>query len=275
MILEGKVVQLVPIDRIKLGQNVRERLVEADQVALAESIKQNGILVPCIGYVDGPNVVPIAGYRRIDGAVRARKDAVPMYLLDHPPSATELVILQLIENCQRAGLKTMEQVRAMDRLITDGGCTAAQVSLTLGGRPSPPMICKLLSLLVLPRGIQDQIDAGRVPISSAYAIATVPDSAERDRLIAEVLNGRLTRDKLVAVIKARKSDNGRAQARKQSKPRRARVVVSLGDGCSVAVKPGVTLQTFIKWLHALLERFHGLEPQLDLAEAVKALAGKE
>ena len=183
-----------------------------------------------------------------------------MLVSDHVPTPAELLTLQLVANCARSGLKTMERVRAIDGLMRESGWPASEVSRRLGG-PSAATISKLLALLVLPREVQDLIDAGRIPMSSAYAIATVSDAAERERLIGEVLEGRLTRDKLVAAVKARKGDNRRAQPSKWSMPRRTRVVVPLGDGCSFAVKPGITLQTFITRLQDLLERFSGLEPQ--------------
>ncbi len=64
--------------------------------------------------------------------------------------------------------------------------------------------------------------------------------------------------------------------RRPAQPRRARLVVPLSKDCSVAVKPGVKLQTFVSWLQDLLSRFSRLESQdLQVAEAVEALAGKE
>jgi ParB family chromosome partitioning protein len=272
--MESKLVENVPVGRIKSRGNIRERLVEEEQVALAESVKINGILVPLLGHREGEVVVVDDGHRRLDAAIRAGLETVPMLVSDHVPTRAELLMLQLIANCARSGLKTMERVRGIDGLMRESGWPASEVSRRLDG-PSEASISRLLALLVLPREVQDLIDAGRIPISSAYAIATVPDAAERDRLIAEVLNGRLTRDKVVAVVKARKSGNGRSQPLKRSKTRGARVVVPLGGGCSIAFKTGVTLQTFVSWLVDLSERFRRFEPQIELAEAVKALAGKE
>lgn len=271
--MEPKLVENVPVSPIVSRGNIRKGLVEEDQVPLAESIKVNGILVPLLGHREGDAIVVDDGHRRLDAARRAGLDVVPMIVADRVPTMSELLTLQLVANCARSGLTTMERVRAIDGLMRESGWTASEVSRRLGG-PSEAMVSKLLSLLVLRREVQDLIDAGRMPISSAYAIATVPDGGERERFIAEVLAGRLTRDKLVAVIKAGKSDNGRAQPRKPSKPRRARVVVPLGDGCSVAFKPGVTVQAFITRLQDLMQRCIGLEPQIELAEAVKALSVK-
>jgi ParB-like chromosome segregation protein Spo0J len=165
----------------------------------------------------------------------------------------------------------MERARSIERLMQESGWSAAQAAAKLGEQ-SESMISKLLTLLVHPKEVQDLIDAGRIPMSSAYAIATVPDAVERQRLINEVLGGRLTRDRLVAEIKTRKQNSESTASRKRARPRRSRVVLQLGEGCSVSVKPGVTLEMFVTALRDLLQRCSGLEPQSDLADAVKALA---
>lgn len=48
--MEPMAIELLPIGRIEFRSNVRERLVEEEQVALAQSIKASGILVPLLGY---------------------------------------------------------------------------------------------------------------------------------------------------------------------------------------------------------------------------------
>lgn len=269
--MEPKAIQLVPLSRIEVRSNIRERLVESEQVALALSIKHSGILVPLLGHREGAEIVVDDGHRRLDAAIRAGLEDAPMIVADHAPTPAELLTLQLVANCQRSGLKTMERVRAIDRLIRDSSWSAAEVSQRLGG-PSEATISKLLTLLVLPRQVQDLIDVGRIPMSSAYAIATVTDAAERMGLIGEVLNGRLTRDKLVAEIKTRKSNGEQAKSCRRARPRRSRLAISLGNGCSVTAKPNVTVKVFVSGLRDLLQRCDRLEPQSELADAVKTLA---
>lgn len=253
--MESKAIQLVPLNRIKLLSNVRERLVESEQDALAANIERNGMLGPCIGYEVGSDVALVAGYRRVDAMARAGKDAVPMILLDHVPTATEFLVLQLSENCLRSGLTVSERARAYDRLMNESGWSAAEVATNVCDA-SEPMISKLRTLLVFSKEVQDHIDAGRIPISSAYAIATVNDADERQRLVAAVLDGRLKRDALVKRIKALKSNQRQPQRPRQAKrPPRERVTVPLGAGRTITVVgPGLCVETLITWLEELVNR---------------------
>ncbi|MBE7508548.1 MAG: ParB/RepB/Spo0J family partition protein [Planctomycetia bacterium] len=248
-------IELVPLSRIEIRSNVRDRLVEDEQIALAESIRQNGIQVPCIGYEDGAFVVPLDGHRRIDAAPRAGLDAVPMCVLDHPPSHGEAARLQLVINCYRADLKPTERGRAYERLMTEFGVTAAELA-SHANEKSEATISKLVAILVLPKPIQDLIDAGRIPISSGYALATVNNSVEREQLVAGVLDGRLKRDQLVKLIKSRKRDQQPPRRPRQAKrPPRERVTMPLGAGRAITVAgPELSVDTLITWLDQLLNR---------------------
>jgi ParB/RepB/Spo0J family partition protein len=56
--------QRIPLDRIAIGDNVRE--LDADHVdALAASIKLRGLVVPVIVRVAGDNYELVAGYHRV------------------------------------------------------------------------------------------------------------------------------------------------------------------------------------------------------------------
>ncbi len=253
--METKAVRLIPISRIEVRSNVRERLLEAEQVALAANIAENGILSPCVGYEDGPKIVPVIGHRRIDAAARAGRDAVPMIILDHVPTPAEILILQLSENCMRSDLKFSERARAIEDLMQKSGWSAAHVSQKLG-MGSEATISRLLTLLVLPKAVQDLVDAGRIPISSATAIAGVPSADERQRLIDEVLAGRLPRDRLVKRVKSIKRRNHQpSRPRRSIRPARQRVTVPLGEGRAITiVGPGLCVETLIMWLEDLVNR---------------------
>ncbi|HKQ49863.1 MAG TPA: ParB/RepB/Spo0J family partition protein [Phycisphaerae bacterium] len=264
----------MPIELIKVGQNIRDSLVEEEQVTLAHSIEQNRIVVPLLGHYEGTDIVVDDGHRRLDAAIRAGLDAVPMIVAELAPTPAEILTLQLVANCARTGLKTMERVRAIDRLMNETGWPAAMVTSKLGG-PSAAMISKLLTLLVLPKSVQDLIDAGRIPMSSAYAIAIVADSVERERLIGEVVNGRLTRDRLVAEIKANRSKKSRSQkSKRESVPR---LVLPLGEGRSITVAgPAMTVNLLITWVEELLNRIKSVNAQgVTLTDIVKVISGAQ
>lgn len=272
--MEPKAIQSVPLGQIEVRSNLRAGFVESEQVALAANIAENGILSPCVGYEDGPKIVPVIGHRRIDAAARAGLDCVPMIVLDHVPTPAENLILQLSENCMRSDLKVSERARAIEDLMQKSGWSAAHVSQKLG-MGSEATISRLLTLLVLPKAVQDLVDAGRIPISSATAIASVPSADERQRLIDEVLAGRLPRDRLVKRVKSLRSNHHRSlQQRRAKRPARERFTVRLGAGRLLTVSgPSLTLMSLTEWLQALLKRIGTLEPQdMALADAAKALS---
>lgn len=268
------IVQQVPTDKpVSLG-NVRAGLDEEEQVSLAQSIAQNGILVPVLGHYEGDELVVDDGHRRLDAARRAGRATVPMLVAEKAPTPAERVTLQLLANTQRQGLKVTEHARALHELMQATGWSAAEVSLRLG-RPSPGTISKLLSLLVLPREVQDQIDAGRIPMSSAYQIVTVPDAAERQRLIQAVLDGRLTRDRLVAETKAVKAGRPTPRTGKRHRVTRERVVIRLGEGRSVAVSaPTLSVESVVVWFTDLAEQLrHAGADGRPLAEIARSISG--
>lgn len=248
------VVQQVPTGKPVSPGNIRARLDEEEQVSLAQSIARNGILVPLLGHYEGDAIIVDDGHRRLDAARRAGLQTVPMLIAENAPTRAERVTLQLLANTQRQGLKVTEHARALHDLMQATGWSAAEVSLRLG-RPSPGTISKLLSLLVLPRDVHDLIDAGRIPMSSAYQIVTVPDAAKREQLIHAVLEGRLPRDRLVAETKAVKAGRPTPRTNVRQRIVRERVAIALGNGRVVSVV-GPTLSTadVIEWLSALAER---------------------
>ncbi|HMQ17179.1 MAG TPA: hypothetical protein PKC49_14515, partial [Phycisphaerae bacterium] len=130
-------------------------------------------------------------------------------------------------------------------------------------------------LLVLPREVQDLIDAGRVPMSSAYAICTVPDAAERERLIQAVLDGRLTRDRLVAETKAVKAGRPNPRTSTRQRTARERVVIKLGEGRSVAVSaPTLSVDSVVTWFIDLAEQLrHAGADGRPLAEIARSISG--
>jgi ParB family chromosome partitioning protein len=270
------IVQQVPTGKPVSPGNVRARLDEEEQVSLAQSIAQNGIIVPLLGHYEGDAIIVDDGHRRLDAARRAGLATVPMLIAETAPTPAERVTLQLLANTQRQGLKVTEHARALHELMQATGWSAAEVSLRLG-RPSPGTISKLLSLLVLPREVQDLIDAGRIPMSSAYAICTVPDAQERQRLTQAVLEGGLTRDRLVAETKAVKAGRPVARSTKRQRIARERVVIRLGEGRSVTVSaPSLTVESVIAWFMDLAEQLrHTGADGRPLAEVARSISGND
>lgn len=244
----------VPIASIVVQPQVRDVAEDAELAALAGSIARHGVLVPLLGHDEDGEIILDDGHRRLVAARQAGLASVPMVVSDGVPSPAGRTTMQLVANAFRADLRVMEKARAIQLLMQDAGWTASEVSARLGG-PSPSSISKLLALLVLPRHMQDLIDAGKIPMSSAYAIATVTDAAERERLVGEVVGGKLTRDGLVERIAARKQGNLGPRARKPAPARKERVTIPLGQGRSIALSaPSLTPECLVASVSELLDR---------------------
>lgn len=240
--------QSIPISSIHIKPQVRQTMSQEDQTSLAQSIEHNGVLVPLLGYLERSEIILVDGHRRLDAAKRVGLDCVPMIVSDHIPSPSERITFQLLSNAHRRDLDITDHARAIQQLMHETQWSAAQVSMQLGG-PSPATISKLLALLVLPKAVQDLIDSGKLPMSSAYTIATVTDSVERDRLVKEVLGGRMTRDRLVKHVKANRSSKKASCKIKRKRTPKERITIQLGQGRVVVVSaPSMTTEQITSWL---------------------------
>lgn len=266
----------VPVEVIVCPPQIRDVRSEDDRIVQHRSVKENGILVPLLGHREGGGIILDDGYGRLEAARAEGLATVPMLVSDRAPTPAERGILQIIVNTQFAGLRVMELSRAYAHLMKETNWSAAEVSSKLGGKPSTSHLCKLLTLQVFSREVQDFIDAGRIPMSSAYAIAIVPDAAERERLIQEVLGGRLSRDKLVAQSKAIRAKGGVRRSRSPKTARRERVVIPFGQGRSIAVSaPALSVDSVVAWLGELAERIRSAAAGSgqSLVDVVKSISG--
>lgn len=243
--------QTIQISLIQTKPQVRERIEEKDQLSLTQSIKHNGVLVPLLGHLEGSKTVLDDGHRRLDAAKRAGLEMIPMIVSDHIPSPAERVQFQLLANAHRKDLEITEQARAIQQLMQETGWPASEVSIKLGG-PSPSTISKLLAILVLPPQVQNMVDSGKLPMSSAYTIATVKDSAERQCLVDEVLAGRMTRDRLVKHVKSNRSGKKSLSSPRRKRIPKQRITIPLGQGRSVVVSaPSLSSDQVANWLITL------------------------
>ncbi len=246
--------QSISVSSILTKPQVREYMSEEDQVSLALSIKHNGVLVPLLGHKEGSKIILDDGHRRLDAAKRVGLDTVPMIVSGHTPSPSERIQFQLLANAHRVDLGVIERARAIEHLMQETGWSASEVSAKLG-ETSQATISKLLTILVLPRGVQDLIDTGKLPMSSAYTIATVKDSSERQRLVDEVITGRLSRDRLVKHVKANRRGKKNSSKSKRIRPPKQRARFALGQGRSITISaPSLTTHHLISLLNDLAKQ---------------------
>ncbi len=139
--------------------------------ALADSIRQAGVLQPLLVVETNGRYRIVAGERRFRAARMAGLDAVPCIVRDFTPA--EQMEAALIENLQREDLNPIEEANAMKQFMESCGYTQEQAAKRLG--KSRPAVANSLRLLTLPQAIQQDVIAGRISAGHARVLAGIED----------------------------------------------------------------------------------------------------
>jgi ParB family transcriptional regulator, chromosome partitioning protein len=160
-------------------QQPRRVFDEASLVALAESLKERGVLQPVlVRPVPGGTYELIAGERRWRAAQLAGLDTVPAMIRPHDDA--ESLELALIENMAREDLNPLEAARAVAALVEELGLTREDVGRRVGR--SRVAVSNLLRLLELPDEALSLIAAGVLSEGHGRALLMAPDHDARRRL---------------------------------------------------------------------------------------------
>ena len=177
----GQVVQ-VPAEQVLPNPAQPRRRFDEDKLhALAQSIRENGLLQPLTVRIDGGRVVLIAGERRLRAARLAGLKTVPCLVcrLDDRQSAAAA----LVENLQREELNCFEQADGLRRLIEEYALTQEETARRLGC--SQPTVANKLRLLTLTLDERQALLAAGATERHARALLRLTD-VQRAPLIARL-----------------------------------------------------------------------------------------
>lgn len=165
----------VPIELIRPGVlQPRRRFAEAELEALAQSIREKGILQPLlVRPVAGEEAAfeLVAGERRWRAAQRVGMHEVPV--LVRPLADSEALEIALIENLQREDLSPLEEAEAYSRLMEEFGRTQASLAAAVG--KSRSHVANTLRLLSLPAPVRRRLDDGELSAGHARALLAAAD----------------------------------------------------------------------------------------------------
>ena len=171
----GAQTRLLPIERIRAGLFQPRRLfAEAELEALAQSIRENGIVQPLVvrRHPEKPGAWEIiAGERRWRAAQRVGLHEVPA--LVRPIADAEALEIALVENLQREDLSPLEEAEAYSRLLRDFGRTQASLAEAVG--KSRSHVANTLRLLSLPAPVRRRLEAGEISAGHARALLGAAD----------------------------------------------------------------------------------------------------
>jgi ParB family chromosome partitioning protein len=163
-------VQSLPIELLRASPlQPRRRFVEAEIAALAQSVREKGILQPLLvrpasGGDAGYEIV--AGERRWRAAQQAGLHVVPVLVRELGDAET--LELALIENVQRADLSAIEEAEAYKRLMDEFGHTQEALATALG--KSRSHIANTLRLLGLPQAVRHMVENGELSAGHGRAL---------------------------------------------------------------------------------------------------------
>jgi len=186
---------LVPIEALRPGtMQPRRHFADAEIDALAQSIRERGILQPLLARpLEMPDAAAqyelVAGERRWRAAQRAGLHEVPVVV--RTLADAEALEIALIENLQREDLSPLEEAEAYSRLLRDYGRTQADVAEAVG--KSRSHVANTLRLLSLPAAVRKQLEEGALSAGHARALLAAPDAAAlAQEVVRRGLNVRAT-----------------------------------------------------------------------------------
>jgi ParB family chromosome partitioning protein len=183
----------VPIDQIDPNPfQPRRQFDPAEIAALADSIRQHGMLQPVLVRAVNDRYQLIAGERRLRASVEAQLHEIPARVMDLDDQRVSE--LAMVENLQREDLNALEKAVAFRDYLGRYGGTQEELAGRLGLDRST--ISNLIRLLDLPEEIQDAVRNKKISQGHARAILGLPDADSQigafQRIIKENLSVRQT-----------------------------------------------------------------------------------
>jgi ParB family chromosome partitioning protein len=196
----GAILQEIPTSAIRANpQQPRQYFDEETLAALAESIREVGVLQPVLVREQGEGFELIAGERRWRAARRVGLQTIPA-IIRH---ADDAAVLQqsIVENVQREELNPLEEAAAYQQLIEDFSLTHDDVANRVG--KSRATVTNMLRLLQLPPAIQRYLKDGSLRMGHARALLGTPDRAFQEQLARRAVNEDLSVRDVEEAIRAR------------------------------------------------------------------------
>ena len=186
----------------------RDHFDEEALGALADSIREVGVLQPVLVRPAGDGYELIAGERRWRAARRVGLQTIPALVKETDDAAA--LEHALVENLHRDDLNALEEAAAYQQLIEDFGLTHDEVAARVGrGRAT---ISNTLRLLQLPPSIQRLLQEQRISMGHARALLATPDRAFQEQLARRIVDQDLSVRAVEEAVRDHQGSTGGAEA---------------------------------------------------------------
>lgn len=156
--------QEIPLDTFRPDDRVRQRLNPELVEQIAQSFLTVGQLQPVRARWVKERLLIVDGHHRLAAAYKAGIKTLDCIIEEKELGDGEIIQRQLISNCLRESLSTLETGRAVQRLMEATSWNASQAAANLGF--SNPKVTRLLGLLSLPASIIEQVELGKISAST-------------------------------------------------------------------------------------------------------------
>lgn len=150
--------------------------------ALADSIREHGILQPLVAQASGDRYQLVAGERRLRAARSIGLETVPVIVRSFDEQQT--LELSLIENIQREQLNAVETAAAYQKLLDQFSLDSGEIARRVGRDEST--IKNTLRLLKLPTDAKHALVEGDISEGHARAILSINDPDQQEELLKNV-----------------------------------------------------------------------------------------
>jgi ParB family transcriptional regulator, chromosome partitioning protein len=191
--LEGSELLHIPIDQIDPNPyQPRRQFPPAEISALADSLRQHGMLQPILVRAIDERYQLIAGERRLRASIEAHLHEIPARVMELDDQ--RVLELAMVENLQREDLNAVEKASAFRDYLTRYGGTQEELAGRLGLDRST--VSNFIRLLELPEDVLHSVRDGEITQGHARALLSLPDPESQRatcrRIIAENLSVRQT-----------------------------------------------------------------------------------
>ena len=196
----GKI-YFLPIDQIRPSPfQARREFSEQELAALAQSIRENGLLQPIsVRKVSDGGYELVAGERRLRACRLAKMNTIPAILCDYDDERT--AALGLLENIQRADLNPFEQAQGLKDVMVLWDCTQAEAAKRLG--MAQPTLANKLRLLQLNADQRQFVLDNSLTERHARALLRLETEEQQWEVLEYVIDHHLTVAQTEAYIEAR------------------------------------------------------------------------